>query len=79
MQYGRPDRHFQRVHQGRLVRENRRAMISSPPKLPVDVMRLPGGDVLLLPALWPVRLTPEQRVQFALALLGEEYADPAGC
>lgn len=28
---------------------------------PVDVVALPGGDVLLLPAVWPVRLTAEQR------------------
>ncbi|GGK61588.1 hypothetical protein Sme01_03350 [Sphaerisporangium melleum] len=54
-------------------------MISSPPRLPVDVVRLPGGDVLLLPAVWPVRLTPEQRTHLARVLLGEECAEPAGC
>ncbi len=54
-------------------------MIASPPTLPVTVMRLPGGDVLLLPALWPVRLTPQQRVQLARELLGEECADLTGC
>ncbi|MEU9886972.1 hypothetical protein [Sphaerisporangium sp. NPDC051011] len=54
-------------------------MPPSPPKPPVDVLRLNNGDVFLLPALWPVRLTPEQRVQFARVLLGEECPDAAGC
>jgi hypothetical protein len=43
----------------------------------VDIVRCPNGDVLLLPALWPVRLTPIQRRAFAAALLAvdEEAAD----
>lgn len=43
-------------------------MISSPP-LPVDILTLPNGDVLLLPAVWPVRLTPEQQRQLGELLL----------
>jgi hypothetical protein len=29
----------------------------------------PGGDVLLLPAMWPVRLTPVARRELAAQLL----------
>lgn len=44
-------------------------MIPNPPAYPVDIVRCPNGDVLLLPALWPVRLTPDERRQFAADLL----------
>lgn len=43
-------------------------MISSPAH-PVTIWRLPDGDVLLLPALWPVRLTREQQRELAEELL----------
>ncbi|MFI6594966.1 hypothetical protein ACIBHX_01890 [Nonomuraea sp. NPDC050536] len=43
-------------------------MISSPP-FPVDLIDMPDGDVMLLPAVWPVRLTPEQRVRLGEMLL----------
>lgn len=43
-------------------------MISSPAP-PVTIWRLPDGDVLLLPALWPVRLTREQQRELAEELL----------
>ena len=35
----------------------------------LDDGRLPDGDVLLLPAIWPVRLTPEQQQALAQDLL----------
>lgn len=44
-------------------------MISSPPRQPVIIAPCPNGDVLLLPALWPVRLTPAERRQLAADLL----------
>lgn len=47
------------------------AVIASPPRpIPVDIVTLTDGDILLLPALWPVRLTPDQRRAFAQILLG---------
>lgn len=51
-------------------------MISSPP-FPVTIMSCPNGDVMLLPALWPVRLTPVERRKFAqdLLALDEEPAN----
>ena len=36
---------------------------------------MPNGDLLMLPAVWPVRLTPEQRRQLVERLLA---ADPDG-
>lgn len=48
-------------------------MIASPP-LPIDLVPMPNGDVMLLPAVWPVRLTPEQRKQLAELLLAETDA-----
>ncbi|WP_202637926.1 hypothetical protein [Bailinhaonella thermotolerans] len=39
-------------------------MVESPP-FPVDLVRLPGGDVMMLPAVWPVRLTPLQQLELA--------------
>ncbi len=54
-------------------------MISSPLRLPVDVMPMPNGDVLLLPALWPVRLTRDQQHALGRLLLGEECPDTCGC
>jgi len=44
------------------------AMIAAPAH-PVTVWRLPDGDVLLLPAIWPVRLNPEQQQALAQDLL----------
>lgn len=44
-------------------------------------MPCPNGDVLLLPALWPVRLTPPERRALAAELLAydqEERADETG-
>lgn len=52
-----------------LTWENRSIVISCP-ALPVDVIDLPNGDTLLLPAVWPVRLTPEQRQRLAAILAG---------
>ena len=49
-------------------------MISSPAH-PVTIWRLPDGDVLLLPALWPVRLNPEQQRALAEELL-RDHEDP---
>ncbi|GAA2697815.1 hypothetical protein [Nonomuraea recticatena] len=46
-------------------------MISSP-SLPLDLVALPNGDVLVLPAVWPVRLTPEQRRQLGELLLDSD-------
>ncbi|MEV4246980.1 hypothetical protein AB0J63_26650 [Streptosporangium canum] len=43
-------------------------MISSPP-FPVDLAWLDSGEVLVLPAVWPVRLDAEQRRRFAERLL----------
>ncbi|WP_433259291.1 hypothetical protein ACQPYK_49755 (plasmid) [Streptosporangium sp. CA-135522] len=48
-------------------------LLDSPPS-PVDIVRCPNGDVLLLPAMWPVRLTPEERRAFAADLLAEDQA-----
>lgn len=42
-------------------------MVTSPP--PVNIVPCAGGDVMLLPAMWPVRLTPEQRRRLASDLL----------
>ncbi|MFC3986808.1 hypothetical protein [Streptosporangium jomthongense] len=37
---------------------------------PLDIVPiLDGDDVMLLPAMWPVRLTPDERRAFAQALL----------
>lgn len=41
---------------------------------PLDVVHLPNGDVLLLPAVWPVRLTPRQREELCERLCGESDA-----
>ncbi|MET8985863.1 hypothetical protein ABZW49_10480 [Nonomuraea wenchangensis] len=41
------------------------------PKYPLDVFHMPNGDVLLLPAVWPVRLTPQQRKELCEQLCGE--------
>ncbi len=49
-------------------------MISSPP-FPVDLVEMSNGDLLMLPAVWPVRLTPEQQRQLVERLLA---ADPGG-
>lgn len=46
-------------------------MIASP-SFPVDVVDMPNGDVMLLPAVWPVRLTPEQRRLLGELLLGPD-------
>ncbi|WP_269433610.1 hypothetical protein [Nonomuraea sp. SBT364] len=35
-----------------------------------------NGDVLMLPAVWPVRLTPEQRRQLVERLLDTETEWP---
>ena len=43
-------------------------VISSPPR-PVTIVPRPDGDVMLLPAMWPVMLTPEERRQLAADLL----------
>ena len=43
-------------------------VISCPP-LPVDIVDMPNGDVLILPAVWPVRLTPEQQKALGERLL----------
>lgn len=57
-------------------------MLSPPPSLPVTLLPCPrSGDVLLLPAVWPVRLDPAQRRQLALRLLaldGQDEAEPLG-
>jgi hypothetical protein len=45
-----------------------RIVIASPSR-PVTVMSCPNGDVMLLPALWPVRLTPDERRDLAKELL----------
>ncbi|MGV9307043.1 MULTISPECIES: hypothetical protein [unclassified Nonomuraea] len=37
----------------------------APPAFPLDLVAMPNGDVLVLPAVWPVRLTPEQQHQLA--------------
>lgn len=44
------------------------------PSFPVQLVTLPNGDVLMLPAVWPVRLTPEQQRQLVERL--EEAATP---
>ncbi|MER7126763.1 hypothetical protein [Micrococcus luteus] len=49
-------------------------MIASPPRSPVDIAPLADGDILLLPALWPVKLTPTQRRELAQALLDLDEA-----
>ncbi|GAA2365803.1 hypothetical protein GCM10010404_20320 [Nonomuraea africana] len=46
-------------------------MISSP-ALPLDIVAMPNGDVLVLPAVWPVRLNPEQRRQLGELLLNSD-------
>ncbi|MEV4838512.1 hypothetical protein AB0K05_28680 [Nonomuraea sp. NPDC049486] len=48
-------------------------MISSP-SFPVEFVGLSNGDVLMLPAVWPVRLTPEQQGQLVERL--QEAARP---
>ncbi|MFG1941625.1 hypothetical protein [Nonomuraea sp. NPDC048826] len=50
-------------------------MISSP-SFPVEIVGLSNGDVLMLPAVWPVRLTPDQQRQLVTRL--QETADDAG-
>ncbi|MFC6678459.1 hypothetical protein ACFQE7_21190 [Nonomuraea ferruginea] len=42
--------------------QNVSTVISSP-SFPVEFVGLSNGDVLMLPAVWPVRLTPEQQGQ----------------
>ncbi|MEV4096952.1 hypothetical protein [Streptosporangium saharense] len=44
-------------------------MIATPPRQIDIVPILDEDDVMLLPAMWPVRLTPDQRRAFAQALL----------
>jgi hypothetical protein len=39
------------------------------PPFPVNLVDMSNGDVLMLPAMWPVRLTPEQRRQLVERLL----------
>lgn len=53
-------------------------MIASPPRS-VDIVARPNGDVILLPAMWPVRLTPEERRAFAAELLAFDENDPLTC
>ncbi|MFD1938191.1 MULTISPECIES: hypothetical protein [Nonomuraea] len=36
---------------------------------------MPNGDVLVLPAVWPVRLTPEQRKQLGVLLLAGDVPE----
>ena len=36
---------------------------------------MPNGDLMMVPAVWPVRLTPEQQRQLVERLLA---ADPGG-
>ncbi|MFI6296827.1 hypothetical protein ACIBEJ_34920 [Nonomuraea sp. NPDC050790] len=43
-------------------------MVIAPPH-PVTVVPCADGDVLLLPAMWPVRLTPDDRRALAHELL----------
>ncbi|MDA0638377.1 hypothetical protein OUY22_33645 [Nonomuraea sp. MCN248] len=50
-------------------------MIPSP-SFPVQLVGLANGDVLMLPAVWPVRLTPNQRRQLVERL--QESADDDG-
>jgi hypothetical protein len=44
---------------------------------PVDVVALPNGDVLLMPAVWPVRLTAEQRETLREMLADDTLSLPA--
>lgn len=46
-----------------------RSIVTFPRQQPVLISPCPNGDVLLLPALWPVRLTPAERRQLAADLL----------
>ncbi|MEU6725519.1 hypothetical protein ABZ917_17570 [Nonomuraea wenchangensis] len=39
------------------------------PAHPVTIVPCPNGDILLLPAMWPVRLTPDERRELAADLL----------
>lgn len=58
------------------------AIVLSPSLPPVVLLPCPrSGDVLLLPAVWPVRLGPAQRRQLAEQLLAyddETEAEPEG-
>ncbi|MEU4579419.1 hypothetical protein ACBI99_13910 [Nonomuraea sp. ATR24] len=38
----------------------------------MNLVGMSNGDVLMLPAVWPVRLTPEQRRQLVERLLDAE-------
>lgn len=49
--------------------------VISSPSFPVELVGLRNGDVLMLPAVWPVRLTPEQQRQLVERLL----ATGSGC
>lgn len=55
-------------------------MLSPPPSSPVVVLPCPrSGDVLLLPAVWPVRLGSAERRALAAELLafdGEAESPP---
>lgn len=53
-------------------------MISSPPRI-VDIVARPNGDVILLPAMWPVRLTPDDRRALAAQLLAFDENAPLAC
>ncbi len=55
--------------------DNWTTVISSPP-FPVDVLTCPNGDVMLLPAVWPVRLTPAERRRLAGQLLAFDDDTP---
>lgn len=46
------------------------------PRRPVLISPCPNGDVLLLPALWPVRLTPDERRKLAADLLDFDEEPP---
>jgi hypothetical protein len=48
------------------------------PSRPVTIVPCPDGDVMLLPAMWPVRLTPEQRRALAVDLLSFDESETAG-
>ncbi|GAA0402870.1 hypothetical protein GCM10009530_63550 [Microbispora corallina] len=50
-------------------------MLPSPPRSPVDVVPCPrSDDVWLLPAMWPVRLSPAERRELAQLLLAYDEA-----
>jgi hypothetical protein len=51
-------------------------VLTFPRQQPVLISPCPNGDVLLLPALWPVRLTPAERCQLAADLLDLDEEPP---